>query len=439
MRQSEKTGVFFMKGLFNQKQRVYLYILLTLFSIGFTTQQAADYRIYVAAGRVMIDEQANPYSDDDMVETEPDGKITPHAQYRYAPIFGIALYPTSLLPKQLYIFLWLFLNAFLLVKTLLLFRDFFPKLLDNKRDFLTISAIAFVLCIRLIGQNFELGQTTVILVFLSFYSLYLSRKGQDVIAGLMLSLAIITKIMPLVLIAYFVFRGNIKTPLYTVIWTVILVFLPAIFVGWEYNNYLIGEWYGIINPANSEYTLETKTGIYNLSAFIYAYFTEMPDQRITGNRSLASLSYEMAGIITNIVRGSFILLTLYFTKWSPFKKSINLKQLFWEFGYISFAFPLIFPAQNKYSFYYIFPALFYLSIYLYQVKKEQGSYWKTKKSILIPIIIYFVLINLTSSNIIGKALYDQTQYYKVLTFGVLSLLVAYAQVKPSMLKSNTEQ
>lgn len=422
-----------MKDILNSKQQVYLYLFLILFSIGFTTQQAADYRIYVAAGRVMIDEQANPYADEDMVETEPDGIVTPHAQYRYAPIFGIALYPISLLPKQFYIFLWLFFNAFLVVKTLVLFKDFFPKLLDDKKAFLAISGLALFLCIRLIGQNFELGQTTIILVFLSFYSLYLSKKNKDILAGLMLSLAIITKIMPLVLIAYFVFRGNFKTPIYTVLWTVVLVLLPTLFVGWEYNSYLIKEWYGIINPSNSEYTLETKTGIYNLSAFIYAYFTEMPDDKISGNRNIMAISYELAGTITNVVRVLFVLLTLYFTKWTPFKKLADWKQLFWEFGYISFAFPLIFPAQNKYSFYYIFPALFYLSIYLYQVKKEQGSFWKVKKSILIPIIIYFVLTNLTSSNIIGKALYDQTQFFKIMTFGIVALLIAYIQVKPSML------
>ncbi len=424
-----------MKNIFNTKQQVYLYLFLILLSIGFTTQKAADYRIYVAAGRVMIDERANPFLAEDMIETEPDGIVTPHAQYRYAPIFGIALYPISLLPKQFYIFLWLFLNAFLLVRTLLLFRDFFPKLLGDNRAFLVICALSIVLCIRLIGQNFQLGQTTIILVFLSFYSLYLSKKGRDLLAGLMLSLAIVTKIMPLVLIAYFVFRGNFKTPIYTVLWTILMVFLPALIVGWEYNSFLISEWYGIINPSNTEYTLETKTGIYNLSSFIYAYFTEMPDDKISGNRSVANITYQVAGVITNIVRGIFILFTLYLTKWTPFKPLNDWKQLFWEFGYVSFAFPLIFPAQNKYSFYYIFPALFYLSIYLYQIKKEKGSIWKTKKSILIPIIIYFILVNLTSSNIIGKVLYDQTQYFKIITFGVLALLIAYVQVKPSMLNA----
>ncbi|WP_422009317.1 glycosyltransferase family 87 protein [Roseivirga pacifica] len=423
-----------MKELFTLKQNLLIFLFLILLSIGFTTQQAADYRIYVAAGRVMIDDKTNPYADEDMVETEPDGIVTPHAQYRYAPIFGIALYPISLLPKQLYIFLWLFLNAFLLLKTLLLFRNFFPKLLESKKAFLGVCGISLIMCIRLIGQNFELGQTTIILVFLSFYSLYLSKQNKPILGGLMLSLAIITKIMPLVLMAYFVYREDFKTPVYTIAWTVFFVFLPIIFVGYEYNNFLIQEWYGIINPMNKEYTLETKTGIYNLSAFIYAYFTEMPDQKISGNRSLASLSYEFAGTITNVVRGLFILFTLYFTKWNPFKSIDDYKQLFWEFGYISLAFPLIFPAQNKYSFYYMFPAIFYLSIYFYTQSKSLGSWKKIKPSILIPLALYFILTNLTSSNIIGKALYDQTQYFKIITFGAIALLIAYIQVKPSMLQ-----
>jgi hypothetical protein len=112
--------------------KIWIYGTITAIALIFTTQQAADYRIYVAAGRVMVDEKANPFLAEDMVETEPDGIVTPHAQYRYAPIFGIALYPFSLLPKQVYIFLWLFFNAFLLYKSVLLFREFFSELkVDN--------------------------------------------------------------------------------------------------------------------------------------------------------------------------------------------------------------------------------------------------------------------------------------------------------------------
>ena len=420
-------------SILSQKQRWAILILMLFLSIGYTTQQAADYRIFVAAGRVMIDEGNNPYLAEDMVETEPDGIVTPHAQYRYAPIFGISLYPISLLPKQLYIFLWLFLNAFLLVKTLMIFREFFPKILEDNKAFIWVGGISILLCARIIGQNFELGQTTIILVFLSFYSLYLAKQNKDLLAGLMLSLAIVTKIMPVILIAYFVYRGNYKTPLFTILWTATLVLIPTLFVGWEYNSYLIREWFGIIDPGNSEYTLETKSGIYNLSAFIYSYFTEMPDDKIQGHRNIMSIPYETAGIITNVVRVAFILLALYFTKWNPFKVENDWKQVFYEFGYISLAFPLIFPAQNKYSFYYIIPVLFYLCVYLYQVTRKEGSIWKVKRSILIPFILYFVLTNLSSANIIGKQLYDLSQYYKIMTFGILALLITYMQVKPAML------
>lgn len=415
------------------KTKVWIYGIMVLISLIFTTQQAADYRIYVAAGRVMIDDKANPFLATDMIETEPDGKITPHAQYRYAPIFGIALYPISLLPKQVYIFLWLFFNAFLLYKSILLFREFFSELKADTKLFGATAILTLILSIRFWGQNFQLGQTTILLVFLSVYALHLSRKNKPILAGLMLALAIVTKIMPLVLIGYFIYRKDFKTPVFTVLFTLLLVYLPVIIVGFDYNNFLIHEWYNIINPANKEYTLETKTGIYNLSAFIFAYFTEMPDDKVTGNRNVLSLSYEFAGILTNIVRGALILFTLYFIKSLPFKMAKTNVHAFWEFGYICLAFPLVFPAQNKYSFYYILPALFFIAYYMVKRYKTGGGLRGIPIKILIPMSLYFILTTLTSSNIIGKYWYDQTQFYKIITFGIIALIVAYAQVKPSML------
>ena len=415
------------------KTKLWIYTAMIVVSLIFATQQAADYRIYVAAGRVMVEEKANPFLAEDMVETEPDGIVTPHAQYRYAPIFGIVLYPFSLLPKQVYIFLWLFFNAFLLYKSILLFREFFSELRVGGKLFGVTAITTLILSIRFWGQNFQLGQTTIILVFLSVYAVYLSRQNKPALAGLMLSLAFVTKIMPIVLIGYFIYRKDLKTPLYTLLFSAILIFIPALFVGFDYNNFLIQEWYGIINPVNKEYTLETKTGIYNLSAFIYAYFTEIPDDKISGNRNIFSLSYDIAGIITNVLRGALILFTLYFMKLKPFSKAKSYEQSFWELGYICMAFPLVFPAQNKYSFYYILPALFFISAYLVKQYKENKGLKGIPLKILIPVIIYFIATTLTSSNIIGKYLYDQTQFYKVITFGIIALLIAYAQVKPSML------
>lgn len=431
-----------MNTVFTFKERIILYTFLVLFAAGFVPQEAADYKIYVAAGRVIFDYHKNPYADEDMVELEPDNRLTHHAQYRYAPIFGMALYPFSLLPKPIYLFLWLFLNAYLIVKTLLLFREFFPKLLDDKKAFLITAFFAITLTHRYIGLNFELGQTTTLLVFLLFYTLKLSRKKQNMLAGLMLAFSIIIKIMPLVLIAYFVFRGNFKTTVFTILWTVILIFLPVLFIGWDYNNYLIQEWYKIISPASAEYALETKTGIINLSAFIYSFFTEMPDVVVQGRRNLLNLSYETAALVTNIIRGALIIFTLYFTQWTPFKKRQNQPQVFWEYGYICLIFPLIFPAQNGYSLYFLFPSAFYLSYYLYLNVLKKGSDWKKHQLFLMALALYLALTHLTSANILSRHMYQQVQFFKIVTFGIFVILTTYTLIKPNYLldtKTDTDE
>ena len=69
--------------------------------------------------------------------------------------------------------------------------------------------------------------------------------------------------------------------------------------------------------------------------------------------------------------------------------------------------------------------------------KTEGGLRGIPMKILVPMGLYFIITTLTSSNIIGKYWYDQTQFYKVITFGIIALIVAYAQLKPSML--NTHQ
>lgn len=410
---------------------------MVLLALGFTTQKAADYRIYISAGRVMIDDHGNPY--EDMIETEPDGMVTAHNKYLYAPVFGMALYPISLLPKPVYLFLWLFFNAFLFYKSMILFRSFFHPLKTDNRLFIMVSAICLLFTVRLFGQNLELGQTTILLVFLSVYALHLSHEQRYWLAGLMLAIATITKIMPIVLIAYFVYRKDFKTSIYSLLFTGLLVLLPSLIVGHEYNVFLIKEWFNSINPTNEKYLLETKTGIYNLSAFIFAYFTEMPDERVVGDRNLLTLSYETATIITQVVRALMTLFTLYFIKSMPFQKASSREQSFWEFGYILLAFPLIFPAQNKYSFYFIIPAVFMLSCYLVTQYRNGGGFKGISWKLLVPMALFFILVNLTSSNIIGKQWYDQTQFYKIITFGIIALLIAYVQLRPKAVKESLKQ
>lgn len=416
----------------NLRSKAIWVIIFTVVSIIFQTQQAADYRIYIAASRVIMD-GGNPY--EPILETEPDGIITPHAQYRYAPIFGILLYPVSLLPKQLYLFLWLFLSCYLIFSTIRLLGTIPGENEILKSQLPLIGFLSLLLTIRLWGQNLELGQTTILLVYLSLITIHLSRKNKHWLAGLALSLAIVTKLMPVLLIAYLVYRKDFLTPLYTLLITGILILLPSLIVGHEQNLFLIEQWYRIVNPVGQEYLLETKTGIYNLSAFIYSYLTEMPDEKLTGNRNLLSLSYNTAAILTQISRIALVIFTLHFLKSRPFTMARNSVQILWEFSYICLCFPLIFPAQNKYSFYYILPACFYLSCYL--VNTYSATNRHIKWPVAISLILYFSLVNLTSANIIGKTLYDQTQFYKVLTFGVLALLISLFQVKPLLLQEGT--
>ena len=105
-------------------------------------------------------------------------------------------------------------------------------------------------------------------------------------------------------------------------------------------------------------------------------------------------------------------------------------------SYLCLIIPLIFPHQQHYAFFFIFPAstylLFYL-VYLFFIKENYKitKYFKIKKITLIVFIsiVYF----LTNSHFILGQFNNFYDHYKTLTYGVLILMTLLAICKPDKL------
>jgi hypothetical protein len=156
-------------------------------------------------------------------------------------------------------------------------------------------------------------------------------------------------------------------------------------------------------------------------------------------RNIADISIASLNIIINLVRGAFLLFSLYFLRTRPFRNTAGTLQRLYEISYLCVIIPLLFPHQQHYAFVFIFPAstylLFYL-LYFYFDKKTRNSNknFKTKK---ITLIVFFSIVYfLTNSHFILGQFNDIYDHYKTLTYGVLILIILLAVCKPDKILKN---
>ncbi|MGF1636808.1 MAG: glycosyltransferase family 87 protein [Cyclobacteriaceae bacterium] len=295
-----------------------------------------------------------------------------------------------------------------------------------------IVSIIGILMLRFIGQNLERGQITFLLLFASICSIHEIFKGNTLKGASLLALGINIKLMPVVFILYLIYRAKFKAALWVLFFLAILFIAPLLIWGVEHSLFLHQTWWEAINPNKVKHAFENKDGLYNLSSFIPAYFSDLgSNMGIELPRNILSLNENQVLVMTHISRLILVLFTIYFLRTWPFKAPKGNYNILWELSYICLVIPLIFPRQSKYAYLFLLPAVFYLVYYLYfQIRQAQGISQNNIRVVLTTLILYFILANLTSINIIGRDLYNLSQYYKSITFGVFFLLMGLALSNP---------
>lgn len=353
--------------------------------------------------------------------------------YYYSPLFALLLSPLTFLPQTFVNIIWLSFNLFFLYRIFRLIEFYLPisTLSSRNRNFyfllLALSIFRFLL------YNFDLGQMTIFLVFASLESIRLILEDKKTLGAALLALAINIKLLPITLLAYLIYRGEFRASILTVLFFVLYLFLPAIFIGMDFNTSLIVEWWNLLTNTIDN-SLADDSGRPSLSSFIPSLLMEI-NGKLDIRRNILSLNVETAILILNIVRGLLVLLTLYFLKSLPFRKVKDLVQNYYALAYILLIIPLIFPHQGKYSFFYMLPAFSY-SIYmvfcLFKKKKETVDYKVPIpfKLAISSLIASFVLTTLTTDGIIGRHYSDVADHFHLITIGALVLIIPLAIFRP---------
>lgn len=357
--------------------------------------------------------------------------------YFNSPLFALILIPFSYLPNFIPNLIWLLLNVYFLYRIWQLIIKYFDlKGFDSNSKNLLI-VLSFLFTLRFILDNFGMIQMTIYILWSVFESLESFKNKQNFKGGAILALAINIKILPVVLIPYLIYRNQLKPVLITTVFFIIFLFIPSVFFGIGFNNFMLCEWWNVINPLNSEHLIETDLGLHSLTALIPTLLHKTTGE-IDCIRNFVDLDIGYVELILNSVRIFFILFTLYFLKNFPFKAARSKTHEIWEISYIILLIPLIFPHQQKYAFVLIFPSVAYViyfltSLYKYNHKEYIKSTWKI---VVISLIIVFILTTISTDGIIGRELNRITQHYKTITYGTILLLILLAKCDPRYIDKN---
>jgi hypothetical protein len=354
-------------------------------------------------------------------------------QYFYSPLFALLLIPFSDFSFKVIGIFWLLANTFLLLRTWKIFEHYLDKSKLSPKAYLVLVILSFVIVSRFIFFNYERVQMTIFLLWAIMESTYQIFQGRKLGGALLLAFAINVKILPLVIVPYLVYRAEFKASIYTFLAFSAYLFVPALVLGWEYNLFLLKEWWAIINPTQPTHIIEDDLGAYGLVPALSTFLTETKPL-FAIKRNLFSLEYEQVYWIINIFRVVLILLTLYFLRTLPFKKASSKLHLLYELSYICLIIPLIFPHQRRYSFYFIFPAITYLIYFLlanYDKYLPRLRPYSKLVGLIITCLISTAFLIFIRRWVLGSEAISLMIYFHLVTWATLLLIPALLFARPA--------
>lgn len=356
--------------------------------------------------------------------------------YYYDVVFALILVPFSFLPLYLVKVMWLALNVFFLYRIWKIITHWLPLKELPKNSVMIFTLLSFLFASRFILSNIHLSQVTIMILYFTLEGIYLIEKERKISGSILLAAGITIKLLPVVIIPYLLYRKEFKSVVYILIFIIALFILPAAFIGFEYNTFLLSERWQLINPMNIEHISDTsERSFHSLTTLLSTLLMNNTGDMyaLPLKRNIADIPVDSLKIIINVTRALFILFTLYFLRTKPFKNKVSKIQRLYELSYVCILIPLIFPHQQHYAYMFIFPATTYLLYYLIvnYFNKNAGTVirsFKTKRTLLISGLA-LVYLSTNSHLILGEysKYYD---HYKTLTYGVLLLIIILAFCKP---------
>jgi hypothetical protein len=362
----------------------------------------------------------------------------PFNNYLYSPFFAMLLRPLSIFKLEIGRILWAVINLGLVLRLWQIIENlateslfFYPKQKTWWRIAVLFISAGFLV------HNFNLGQVTIVLLWLTFEGIYqVVGRNKKMAGAMLLAMGTVIKIVPLIGLFYLFFKGRYKAVAMAVGFILILLLLPSFFVGFDYNLEMLQNWFATINPTNSKYVFENNQGTISLNSIIPAYFFEFGNTTIVPSglkRLIFPVSYPVLSVILQVVRVLLLFSVLIPVFYKNKQRNSSALYLLWEISYLLLISALVFPHQQKYVLLYLVPAGAYMLLFVLFVARIKPKLLLKHKIIAVLSSVLLFIAAIMGRDIVGSYVLDIYDYYRgagliVLTFSVFLLLI-----KPDLL------
>lgn len=356
--------------------------------------------------------------------------------YVYSPVFSFLISPLTFLPIFLVRFAWALLNIYFVLEIYKIIVSLLPQTSSRKvLNFIIVLSTIFT--IHFFNLNFIIGQMTICMLYICLKAVYENEKKNIVLAGFLLAIGISIKVMPIVIFAYFFYNKCFKTLGFVCVFLVILFASPYIVMPIEVMNSQYLSWIDALFNGGGGFTREYSNSMHSLHSTSLVYLTNDShdiegDVQLPFYRDFANLSIENVKLVSYSVSFFLIILTPFFLKRLPFTQPKSSLHLLYEVGYLCLITPLIFPMQQKYGYLFTLPSVLYL-FYVCFENRFKGN--KMAITTIFMIIFFFMVSLSTVDLVIGSTLKMVSEYYKLIVWGTLLLIVPYLINYPKNHKS----
>ncbi len=396
-----------------------------------------DINVYIHASRQLVN-GSNIYI------------LNPFNNYLYSPLFAVLLVPLVFVPAGLARAIWLLLNIVMIARLWVIQKKLITGvlLLSNRYQFYWNIALA-VLSFGFLNHNFNLGQVTILILWLTIEGLFQINKNKKLKGAILIALGINIKIIPLLALVYLFFKIKIRAITYTVLLVGMSLLLPVLFIGIEFNNKLLYTWKNIINPSGEKYVFENNDGCHSLNAVLPAFLYDFNEpSTIEKQQSNWNFKRKIAYLpeltLTIILQASRILLLLiipFIIFYRSKERQLQYEYLyfFWEMAYLMLITLLLFPHQMKYSMLYFVPVGAYVVFYYLFIMQQQLKINLLEKIIGGLAALLLFTLSIMGRDIIGNYLVNILDFYHFMGFNNLFFLIILAVCNPYRLVKLYEQ
>ncbi|SCK15347.1 glycosyltransferase family 87 protein [Vogesella sp. LIG4] len=209
--------------------------LSCVYRVAWSDIQRTDYTVYTAAGQALLN-HGDLYS----------AQNVRGWKYVYPPPFALLMVPFARMSLASGALLWYLLEIAAIAAVSIMSVRLLPATVPDRHKDLLYGLPLASLCVILVSGAMRC-QASVFMFALMVATFYLHFRGRPIAAGASLAGAILMKVFPAVLVAYFIWRRQWRVLLATAASLLVMgLLLPGLALGWRQNLHDDARWVEVV-------------------------------------------------------------------------------------------------------------------------------------------------------------------------------------------------